>query len=59
MPKLLKIKVGDVFLNGKSEPVFMTAFPKESKKGETYYEIRQPVFVQEFEPRDKKKVGGL
>ena len=58
MPKLLKIKVGDVYIDKKSHPVFATAFPKKSKDGNSYYEVRQPVFVQEFEEKAKKKDNG-
>jgi hypothetical protein len=48
MQKILKIKVGDVFIDGKNYPVFQTAWKKESKdKKTTYYEIREPIFIQE------------
>lgn len=50
--KILKIKVGDVFIDGKNHPVFKTAFKKVSKKGETYYESREPVFIQEFTKKE-------
>lgn len=51
--KVLKIKVGSVFIDGKSHDVFNDAWEKESKKGEKYYEIRTPVFVQEIKEKDK------
>jgi len=51
MDKILKIKVGDVFIDGKSHPVFQTAWKKTSKKGEVFYEVRNPIFIQEI--RDK------
>lgn len=54
--KILKIKVGEVFLNGKSEPVFQTAFQKTSKLGKSYYEIRSPVFVQEITKKEQTPV---
>ena len=44
--KILKIKVGDVFIDGKNHPVMQTAFQKTSKEGNTYYVISNPVFVQ-------------
>lgn len=51
--KLLKIKVGEVFIDKTTHPVFTTAWERKSKEGVTYYEIRTPVFVAEVE--DKKK----
>ena len=61
MPKLLKIKVGEFWdeAKKKSLPVFQIAFPKKSKDGNSYYEIRQPIFVQEFEEKAKKKDNEL
>lgn len=53
--KILKIKVGEVWIDGRNVPVFLTAFQKTSKKGGTYYEARQQVFVQEIEKSDKYK----
>lgn len=49
--KILKIKVGEVFIGGKSYPVWTTAWRKESKKGGVYYEVRQPLFPQEIEKK--------
>lgn len=57
--KILKIKVGDVFVNGKNHPVMQTAFQKTSKDGNKYYVISNPVFVQEIETKneeDKKRM---
>ena len=52
--KILKIKVGEVFIDGKSIPVFNTAFPKTSKDGKTvYYVVNNPVFVQEVTEKPK------
>lgn len=53
--KILKIKVGEVFIGGKVKPVFVTAFEKKSKKGETYYEARQQVFVHQIEKKEFTK----
>lgn len=47
MSKYIKIKTGEVFLDGISHSVFQTAFERTSKKGNTYYEISSPVFVGE------------
>lgn len=53
--KILKIKVGEVFIDNKSYPVFTTAFPKESKDKKTkYYSITQPVFVQEVKDKTEQ-----
>ena len=52
--KILKIKVGEVFIDGKAYPVFNTAFPKTSKDGKTtYYTVNNPVFVQEVKEKPK------
>ncbi|HRZ85391.1 MAG TPA: hypothetical protein P5277_01290 [Candidatus Paceibacterota bacterium] len=53
--KILKIKVGDVFVDGKNIPVMQTAFQKKSKDGNTYYIISNPVFVQEIEVNNHKQ----
>jgi hypothetical protein len=50
---ILKIKVGDVYINGVNHPVFQSAFRKESRKGEVYYEIKSVVFLQK-ERADEK-----
>lgn len=53
--KILKIKMGEVFIEGKSYPVFKTAFPKTSKDGKTvYYLVSEPVFVQEVKDKPKE-----
>lgn len=57
--KILKIKVGEVFIDNKNYPVFQTAFEKLSKDKKTkYYQITQAVFVQECKdkPQDKPVV---
>lgn len=53
MAKMLKIKTGEVYIDGKSYSVFTTAFQKKAKSGEVYYELRQPVFVKEYEEKQK------
>jgi len=54
--KILKIKVGEVFIDNKSYPVMQTAFQKESKDKKTkYYEVRQPVFVQEVKDKSENE----
>ena len=53
--KILKIKVGEVFIDGKNHPVMQTAFQKTSKDGNTYYVISNPVFVQEIETKQEEK----
>lgn len=49
--EVLKIKVGSVFIDGKSHDVFQEAWKKTSKKGGIYYEIRTPIFIQEIEKK--------
>lgn len=51
MVKVLKIKLGSVYIDGKSHDVFQEAWEKTSKKGDTYYEIKNPVFVQDVEKK--------
>lgn len=54
MTKVLKIKTGSVFIDGKSYDVFQEAWEKTSKDGKTtYYEIRTPIFVQAVEEKPK------
>ena len=53
MTKLLKIKIGTAFVDGKSVNVFEDAWEKTSKDGKTYYEIRKPIFVQEIEKKQE------
>jgi len=53
--KILKIKVGEVFIDGKNHPVMQTAFQKTSKDGNPYYVISNPVFVQEIETKQEEK----
>jgi len=56
MTKVLKIKVGEVFINNKAYPVMQTAWQKTSKDGKTtYYEVRSPVFVQEVQEKPKEE----
>lgn len=56
MKKILKVKVGDVYINNQSYPVFQTAWKKESKDGKTsYYEIRSPIFIQEVQEKVKEE----
>ena len=52
--KILKIKIGEVFVDGKNESVFQTAWKKTSKDGKTtYYEVRYPIFPQTVEVKSK------
>lgn len=54
--KVLKIKVGEVYIDGKSYNVMQTAWKRESKdKKTTYYEVRQPIFIQTIKVEEKPK----
>jgi len=55
MVKLLKIKIGSVFVEGKAYDVFNEAWEKEGKDGNTYYETRNPVFVNQIETKPKEE----
>lgn len=49
--KILKIKIGEVYIDGKTTPVFQTAWRRTSKKGEEYFETSQQIFVNEIEKK--------
>lgn len=54
--KILKVKIGDVYVGGKSIPVFNTAWKRQSKDGKTtYYEMSTPMFPNEVDIPDKKQ----
>ena len=50
--KMIKLKVGEVFINNKAVPVFKTFFQKTSKQGKNFYEAREVMFVQEYEKKE-------
>lgn len=52
--KLLKIKVGDVYIDGKTYGVYQTAWRKESKDGKPYYEVKKIMFPSEIEIKGKE-----
>lgn len=52
--KIIKVKVGEVYLNGKNESVFKTYWRKESKAGKVYYEARDVAFPSEIELKGKE-----
>lgn len=51
MAKILKIKVGEAFIDNKKVDIFQTAREVKSKKGLIYYEIRNPIFVHEIQDK--------
>jgi len=50
--KILKIKVGEVFIDGKSYPVMQTAWKRTSKKGEDFFVVENQIFVNEIEKKE-------
>lgn len=52
--KVLKIKVGSVYIDGKSHDVFEDAWEKTSKDGKKYYQISKPVFVSTIEKKEEQ-----
>lgn len=54
--KILKIKVGEVFIEGKSYPVFKTAWKRKSKEGNEYWVAEDMIFVNEIERCEKEEV---
>ena len=54
--KVLKIKIGEVYIDDKRHNVIQTAWKKTSKDGKTtYYEMRTPIFVQTIEKKPEKQ----
>jgi len=52
--RILKIKVGEVFIEGKNYNVMQTAWKKLSKDKKTaYYEVRTPIFVQTIKQKEE------
>jgi len=52
--KVLKIKVGEVYIDGKNYSVMQTAWKKQSKDGKvTYYEVRTPIFIQTIKEKQE------
>jgi len=56
MTKIIKIKVGEVYISGVSYPVFKAGFERVSKSGTVYYEACETIFVNEVEDTAKKEV---
>lgn len=50
--KMIKLKVGEVFIDNKAHPVFKTFFQKISKQGKNFYEAKDVMFVSEFEKKE-------
>lgn len=54
--KLLKLKVGEIYKDGKSIPVYRDFWERESKDGKTkYFESRDVIFVSEVEEKPKEE----
>lgn len=52
--KIVKIKIGSVFIDGQNHDVYQDAWERTSKKGQKYFELRIPMFMKEIEvPEDK------
>jgi len=52
--KILKLKVGEIYKDGESHPVFETFWRRESKdKKTTYYESKRVIFIREIEDKPK------
>jgi len=54
--KIIKVKVGEVYADGKTFPVFKTFWKKESKAGKIYYESKEVAFPSEVETKETSKV---
>ena len=55
MQTILKLKVGEIFKDGEAHPVFKTFWKKTSKKGETYYESKDVLFIKEVATNPKEE----
>lgn len=53
--KIIKIKVGEIYINGRNESVWQTFWRKESKKGQVYYEAKVIAFPGEVEKKEFEK----
>ncbi len=53
--KIIKVKVGEVYVNNVNVPVFKTYWRKESKQGKVYYESREVAFPGEVEIKGKEQ----
>jgi len=53
--KILKVKVGEVYIDGKTHPVFSTAWKRKSKEGNDFWVIEQQVFVNEININEKRE----
>ena len=54
--KIIKVKVGEVYINGKNESVWQTFWKKTSKQGKSYYEARIVAFPSEVAKKETLKV---
>ena len=54
--KVLKIKIGEVFIDGKNYDVYQKAWQRKSKEGVIYYETKNVIFVQEVETKEEKEI---
>lgn len=50
--KVLKIKIGSAFIDKKEVAVYLDAWEKKDKKGNQYFEIRLPIFINEVEIKE-------
>jgi len=55
MVKVLKIKTGSVYIEGKTYNVMTEAWETEGKSGKKYYELRLPIFVNEVNKKPEIK----
>lgn len=56
--KVLKLKIGEIYKDGKNYPVLKTFWEKESKDKQTkYYEAKDVIFVSEVEKKPTQDKG--
>lgn len=53
---IIKVKVGEIFSNGKKQDVFQTFWEKESAKGVKYFECRVVAFKSSIEKIEKEEI---
>lgn len=48
---VLKIQIGQVYIDGKNHPIMIDAWEKKTKAGKKYFTATIPIFVQTVEKK--------
>ena len=52
--QIAKLKVGEIYIDGKNHPVYKTGWLKKTKEGKPYFEFVETLFVQTIEKKEKE-----